>query len=74
VFNLYNKSTLNIFPYPWFMSTIQLASGVFFMVALWVTKLYPAPKVRVLHEVGASMYMSADVLRISGGSLVYQIG
>mmetsp|Transcript_42018 Transcript_42018/g.70106 ORF Transcript_42018/g.70106 Transcript_42018/m.70106 type:complete len:401 (+) Transcript_42018:69-1271(+) len=45
VFNLYNKSTLNIFPYPWFMSTIQLASGVFFMVALWVTKLYPAPKV-----------------------------
>jgi len=45
VFNLFNKSTLNIFPYPWFISTFQLFAGVVFMAVLWITKLYPAPKV-----------------------------
>jgi solute carrier family 35 protein E1 len=45
VFNLYNKSALNLFPYPWFMSTLQLAAGVVWMCALWLFRLQPLPKV-----------------------------
>lgn len=45
VFNILNKSTLNIFPFPWFMSTIQLACGVVWMLGLWMLKLHPVPKI-----------------------------
>ena len=45
IFNIYNKSTLNVFPYPYFLSTIQLAFGVLFMAGLWASKLQALPKV-----------------------------
>ena len=45
VFNILNKSTLNIFPKPWLLSTIQLASGVIWMAGMWTLKLQPVPKV-----------------------------
>jgi hypothetical protein len=44
VFNLYNKSALNLFPFPWFMSTLQLACGVLFMCVMWLLRLQPLPK------------------------------
>eukprot|EP00963_Diacronema_lutheri_P012612 scaffold1822_cov333-Pavlova_lutheri.AAC.5 len=45
VFNILNKSTLNVFPFPWFMSTVQLACGVVWMLGLWTLKLHPVPKI-----------------------------
>ena len=45
VFNILNKSTLNIFPKPWLLSTIQLASGVIWMAGMWALRLQPVPKV-----------------------------
>lgn len=45
VFNILNKSTLNVFPFPWFMSTVQLACGVVWMLGLWMLKLHPVPKI-----------------------------
>ena len=45
IFNIFNKSTLNIFPYPWFVSTLQLAAGAAYVCALWILRLQPLPKV-----------------------------
>eukprot|EP00241_Pyramimonas_parkeae_P005673 CAMPEP_0114245876 /NCGR_PEP_ID=MMETSP0058-20121206/12147_1 /TAXON_ID=36894 /ORGANISM="Pyramimonas parkeae, CCMP726" /LENGTH=407 /DNA_ID=CAMNT_0001358993 /DNA_START=242 /DNA_END=1465 /DNA_ORIENTATION=+ len=45
IFNIFNKSTLNIFPYPWFISTLQLAAGVLYVSMLWLLRLQPLPKV-----------------------------
>lgn len=45
IFNILNKSALNAFPCPWFISTWQLMASALFMVGLWVTGLQPAPKV-----------------------------
>ncbi|KAI8471703.1 MAG: triose-phosphate transporter family-domain-containing protein [Monoraphidium minutum] len=45
IFNILNKSALNVFPCPWLISTMQLAASGLFMVFLWVTKLQPAPKI-----------------------------
>lgn len=45
IFNILNKSTLNAFPCPWLISTLQLAASGVFMLFLWVTKLQPTPKV-----------------------------
>lgn len=54
IFNIFNKSTLNIFPYPWFISTLQLAAGVLYVSMLWLLRLQPLPKARphVGHQVG----------------------
>jgi len=45
VFNILNKSALNSFPCPWFISTLQLAASGLFMVFLWVARLQPVPRV-----------------------------
>jgi solute carrier family 35, member E1 len=45
IFNILNKSTLNVFPAPWFIATFQLFASICFMVGLWVTRLQPVPKV-----------------------------
>lgn len=45
VFNILNKSLLNIFPCPWFIATFQLGASALFMMALWATGLHPAPAV-----------------------------
>lgn len=39
IFNILNKSTLNAYPVPWLLSTIQLGCGVLFMCVLWLTKV-----------------------------------
>lgn len=44
IFNIVNKSTLNIFPCPWLISTLQLAASGLFMVGLWTLRLQPVPK------------------------------
>jgi len=48
VFNVYNKSTLNVFPYPWLISTLQLAATSLWMLTVWVTKVQPVPVVSKL--------------------------
>eukprot|EP00887_Chlorella_sp_A99_P004456 scaffold30.g4456.t1 len=45
VFNLLNKSTLNLFPAPWFLATFQLAASAIFMGVLWLTRLQPLPQI-----------------------------
>ena len=45
VFNVYNKSTLNVFPYPWLISTLQLAATSLWMLTVWATKVQPKPVV-----------------------------
>ncbi|PSC67934.1 Xylulose 5-phosphate phosphate chloroplastic [Micractinium conductrix] len=45
VFNLLNKSTLNIFPAPWFLATFQLMASGAFMAVLWALRLQPLPQV-----------------------------
>lgn len=44
VFAIYNKKTLNVFPYPWLLSWIQIAVGALMMIVAWGTKLLPAPE------------------------------
>lgn len=45
MFNLLNKSTLNLFPAPWFLATFQLMSSAVFMCVLWALRLQPLPQV-----------------------------
>ena len=45
IFNIYNKTTLNVFPAPWFLSTVQLGCGCIFMAVLWATRVVAVPKV-----------------------------
>ncbi|KDD73011.1 triose-phosphate transporter [Helicosporidium sp. ATCC 50920] len=45
VFNILNKSALNVFPAPWFIATLQLVASALFMVGLWATGLHPVPRV-----------------------------
>ncbi|CAL1395077.1 unnamed protein product [Linum trigynum] len=35
IFNIYNKKSLNVFPYPWFLATFQLFTGCIWMLASW---------------------------------------
>jgi len=44
VFAIYNKKTLNCFPYPWILSWIQIATGAAMMIGLWAIRVFPAPK------------------------------
>lgn len=45
IFNIVNKSTLNSFPCPWFISSLQLAASSLFMLVLWALRLQPVPQV-----------------------------
>lgn len=45
VFNLLNKSLLNVFPAPWLIATLQLVASAAFMAALWASGAQPAPRV-----------------------------
>ncbi|KAE9594820.1 putative sugar phosphate transporter domain-containing protein [Lupinus albus] len=45
VFNIYNKKTLNIFPFPWLLASFQLFVGSIWMLVLWSLKLQPCPKI-----------------------------
>ncbi|KAK6162770.1 hypothetical protein DH2020_002611 [Rehmannia glutinosa] len=45
VFNIYNKKVLNIFPYPWLLSSFHLFCGSVWMFILWSFKIQPCPKI-----------------------------
>jgi solute carrier family 35 protein E1 len=45
VFNIINKSVLNVFPAPWFLATFQLCASAVFMMVLWMTGLQQRPRV-----------------------------
>lgn len=45
VFNILNKSCLNVFPAPWFLATFQLCASATFMVAMWMTGIQRRPQV-----------------------------
>lgn len=43
-YNIYNKKALNLLDYPWTIATIQMFTGIFYFVPLWLTGLRKAPK------------------------------
>lgn len=43
-YNIYNKQALNALAYPWTIATLQMATGVFYFVPLWLLKIRKAPK------------------------------
>merc|ERR1719203_430483 len=43
-YNIYNKQALNALAFPWTIATIQMATGIFCFVPLWLTGLRKAPK------------------------------
>lgn len=45
IFNIYNKKTLNLFPYPWLLASFQLFVGSLWMAGLWASRLQPYPQV-----------------------------
>jgi len=45
VFNILNKSALNVFPAPWFLATFQLCASATFMMAMWFTGIQKRPQV-----------------------------
>lgn len=46
-YNIYNKQALNVLSYPWTIATLQMATGVFYFVPMWLLKLRKAPKLSV---------------------------
>ncbi|PKU63846.1 xylulose 5-phosphate/phosphate translocator, chloroplastic-like [Dendrobium catenatum] len=45
IFNIYNKKTLNLFPYPWLLASFQLLVGSLWMAGLWASRIQPYPQV-----------------------------
>jgi len=43
-YNIYNKQALNALAFPWTIATIQMATGLFYFIPLWLTGLRKAPK------------------------------
>jgi len=43
-YNVVNKRVLNVYPYPWFVGTLQMFLGSLYFVPLWITGLRKAPK------------------------------
>ena len=43
-YNIYNKQALNAMSYPWTIATIQMATGIFYFVPMWLLGLRKAPK------------------------------
>jgi len=43
-YNIYNKQALNVLQYPWTIATLQMATGVFYFVPMWILGLRKAPK------------------------------
>mmetsp|Transcript_611 Transcript_611/g.863 ORF Transcript_611/g.863 Transcript_611/m.863 type:complete len:388 (-) Transcript_611:115-1278(-) len=43
-YNIYNKQALNILDFPWTIATIQMATGIFYFLPLWLTGARKAPK------------------------------
>jgi solute carrier family 35 protein E1 len=43
-YNIYNKQALNVLAYPWTIATLQMCTGIFYFVPLWLTGIRKAPK------------------------------
>lgn len=43
-YNIYNKQALNVLAYPWTVATLQMATGIFYFVPLWLLGIRKAPK------------------------------
>ncbi|CAJ1947477.1 unnamed protein product [Cylindrotheca closterium] len=43
-YNIYNKQALNVLDFPWTVATIQMATGIFYFVPLWLLGIRKAPK------------------------------
>jgi solute carrier family 35 protein E1 len=43
-YNIYNKQALNVLDYPWTIATLQMATGLFYFVPLWLLGIRKAPK------------------------------
>jgi solute carrier family 35 protein E1 len=43
-YNIYNKQALNALDYPWTIATLQMATGLFYFVPLWLLGIRKAPK------------------------------
>jgi solute carrier family 35 protein E1 len=46
-YNIYNKQALNALSLPWTIATIQMATGIFYFLPLWLVGLRKAPKLSV---------------------------
>merc|ERR1711998_631134 len=46
-YNVYNKKLLNVYPFPWTMSVLQLGVGILYFLPLWLTGLRQAPTLSV---------------------------
>mmetsp|Transcript_1271 Transcript_1271/g.3713 ORF Transcript_1271/g.3713 Transcript_1271/m.3713 type:complete len:383 (-) Transcript_1271:2631-3779(-) len=45
VYNISNKTVLNVYPYPWFVAWIQLAIGAVYALLVWATRLRKMPNI-----------------------------
>jgi len=43
-YNIYNKQALNVLHFPWTVATLQMCTGLFYFVPLWVLGIRKAPK------------------------------
>lgn len=43
-YNIYNKQALNAVALPWTIATIQMATGIFYFLPLWILGIRKAPK------------------------------
>jgi len=43
-YNIYNKQALNALAFPWTIATIQMATGIFYFVPMWLVGARAAPK------------------------------
>jgi len=43
-YNIYNKQALNALDFPWTIATLQMATGIFYFVPVWLLKIRKAPK------------------------------
>ena len=43
-YNIYNKQALNALAFPWTIATIQMVTGCFYFIPMWLTGLRKAPK------------------------------
>ena len=43
-YNIYNKQALNALAFPWTIATIQMMTGCFYFIPMWLTGLRKAPK------------------------------
>mmetsp|Transcript_2593 Transcript_2593/g.3465 ORF Transcript_2593/g.3465 Transcript_2593/m.3465 type:complete len:382 (+) Transcript_2593:39-1184(+) len=50
-YNIYNKQALNAMAYPWTIATIQMCTGLFYFVPMWLLGIRKAPKLS-MSEIG----------------------